>query len=275
MNLKFLPVTVAALVAASSLPAAPALETQKEKFSYSIGVNVGTNIRQQGVDIDPNLLFQGLNDALAGELKLLTEQEVQEALAALQQELRARHEQKRVEQVEKNKAEGEAFLAENAKKPGVITLPSGLQYRIITEGSGASPTRVQDSVKAHYRGTLLDGTEFDSSLKRGEPATFALNGVIKGWTEALQLMKEGSKWELYIPSDLAYGPNGRGQHIGPNATLVFEVELIEVIPAPKPEPVVSGEIIKVPSAEELARGAQIEVITAEQLKELQKQQQQP
>jgi len=157
----------------------------------------------------------------------MTEQEIQETLKTFQQEMAAKQAEKTKQLAEINKKEGEAFLAENKKKEGVKTLPSGLQYKILTEGSGKTPKET-DTVTTHYRGTLIDGTEFDSSFKRGQPASFTVNGVIKGWTEALQLMKEGSKWQLFIPSDLAYGDRGAGGQIGPHATLIFEVELISI-----------------------------------------------
>jgi FKBP-type peptidyl-prolyl cis-trans isomerase FklB len=204
-------------------------------------------------------------------------------MMALNQEIRAHQQEKRKELGEKNKQEGEKFLVENKTKPGVITLPDGLQYKILNEGKGESP-KANDVVTANYRGTLLDGMEFDSSYKRGQPYTTPANRVVKGWSEALQLMNPGAKWQLFIPSDLAYGERGFGQQIGPNATLLFEVELMSFTQPPPATPPtaaaavptqpVTSDIIKVPSKEELEKGAKIEVIKAGDLEKLQKEQQQ-
>jgi FKBP-type peptidyl-prolyl cis-trans isomerase FklB len=204
-----------------------ALQTAKEKQSYSIGADIGSKLKSQSIDIDTDLFSQGLKDAFSGGKLLLTEQEMKETLTALQKELMEKQAERNKQLGEKNKKEGEAFLSENKKKDGVKTLPSGLQYKVIKEGTGKTP-KAEDTVVTNYRGTLIDGTEFDSSHKRGQPATFPVKGVIPGWTEALQLMKEGSKWELFIPSNLAYGERGAGGVIGPNATLIFEIELISV-----------------------------------------------
>jgi len=205
----------------------PQITTLKDKVSYGIGMNIGKDFKTQEIDIDVDLLARGIKDALAGGEMLLTEDQVREAFETLQKDLIAKQESKSKELAEKNKKEGETFLAENGKKEGVVTLPSGLQYKVIEEGSGKTPT-ASDTVTVNYRGTLIDGSEFDSSYKRGEPASFPVGGVIAGWTEALQLMKEGAKWQLVIPSDLAYGERGAGPVIGPNATLVFDVELIKI-----------------------------------------------
>jgi len=200
------------------------LKNQKDKISYIIGMDIGTNLKKQSIDIDSNILAKGVKDALAGTKPLLTEQEIQETMVAFQKEMMA----KQAEVAKKNKAEGEAFLAENKKKEGVKTLPSGLQYKVIKAGTGKKP-KSTDTVTAHYRGTLINGTEFDSSYKRGQPATFPVSGgMIPGWTEALQLMEEGAKWQLFIPSNLAYGEKGAGRDIGPNATLIFEIELVSI-----------------------------------------------
>ena len=204
-----------------------ALQTAKEKQSYSIGADIGSKLKSQSIDIDTDLFSQGLKDAFSGGKLLLTEQEMKDTLTALQKELMEKQAERNKQLGEKNKKEGEAFLSENKKKEGVKTLPSGLQYKVIKEGTGKTP-KAEDTVVTNYRGTLIDGTEFDSSLKRGQPATFPVKGVIPGWTEALQLMKEGSKWELFIPSNLAYGERGAGGTIGPNAALIFEIELISV-----------------------------------------------
>jgi FKBP-type peptidyl-prolyl cis-trans isomerase FklB len=199
------------------------LKNQKEKTSYIIGMDIGNNLKKQSIDVDPNILAKGVKDALAGGKPLLTEQEIRETMTAFQKEMMAKQEVV----AKKNKEQGDAFLAENKKKEGVKTLPSGLQYKVIKAGTGKKP-KLSETVMAHYRGTLIDGTEFDSSYKRGQPATFQVSGVIPGWTEALQLMEEGAKWQLFIPSNLAYGERGAGGVIGPNATLVFEIELISI-----------------------------------------------
>jgi FKBP-type peptidyl-prolyl cis-trans isomerase len=213
-------------------PASAALPTQKDKESYAIGMNWGSQLRKQSVDVNPDILVQGMKDALSGGKTLLTEDEARAALAELQTGLRAKQEQRMKELGEANKKEGEVFLAANKAKEGVLTLPSGLQYKILQPGTGAKPTAT-DTVVCNYRGTLINGTEFDSSYKRGQPATFPVGRVIKGWTEALQLMPTGSKWQLVIPSDLAYGERGAGADIGPNATLIFEVELLSIQEKPK------------------------------------------
>jgi FKBP-type peptidyl-prolyl cis-trans isomerase len=200
----------------------PELKTAKQKASYGIGYEIGSNIARFGAEVDLELLIKGLKDAAAKKKSPLTEDEVTEAVNQLQQEARKNL-------AEKNKKEGEAFLAENKKKEGVMTLPSGLQYQVLKSGQGKSP-KATDTVKTHYHGTLVDGTVFDSSVERGMPVTFAVDKVIKGWTEALQKMKVGDKWKLFIPAELAYGENPRpGGPIGPNAVLIFEVELLEVV----------------------------------------------
>jgi FKBP-type peptidyl-prolyl cis-trans isomerase FklB len=201
----------------------PALKNQKDKMSYIIGMDIGNNLKKQSIDVNPNILARGVKDALAGGKPLLTEQEIREAMTGFQKEMMA----KREVVAKKNKEQGEAFLAENKKKEGVKTLPSGLEYKVIKAGTGKKP-RLSDTVTVNYRGTLIDGTEFDSSFRRGQPVTFQVSGVIPGWTEALQLMEEGAKWQLIIPSSLAYGEQGRGSVIGPNATLIFELELISI-----------------------------------------------
>ncbi len=203
------------------------LQTQKEKQSYSMGVDIGKRLKAQSIEVDTDSFSLGLKDALSGNKTLLTEEEIKESLSALQKELMEKQAERTKMLGEKNKKEGEAFLEENKKKEGVITLPSGLQYKVIKEGTGKQPS-ADSTVETNYRGTLIDGSEFDSSYKRGQTATFPVNGVIQGWTEALQLMKEGAKWQLFVPANLAYGERGAGNVIGPNATLIFEVELISV-----------------------------------------------
>jgi len=205
------------------------LKTEKDKFSYALGMNLGSGLHKQSVDVDPAIFLRGLKDGLAAGKTLLTEQEAQATLVQMQNDLRKKAQEKMQQVAVSNKQTGDAFLASNKAQDGVVTLPSGLQYRILKEGTGPKPAAT-DSVVCNYRGTLLDGTEFDSSYKRGQPATFQVNGVIKGWTEALQLMPVGSKWQLVIPSDLAYGERGAGQQIGPNSTLIFEVELLSIQP---------------------------------------------
>ncbi len=201
----------------------------KDKISYSIGMDIGNSFKRQSIEINPDLLAKGIKDVLSGGKTLLSDDEVREVLVALQDQMRAKEETRMKDSGDKNKKEGDAYLSQNKKKDGVVTLPSGLQYKVLTAGTGAKPKKT-DTVTTHYRGTLVDGTEFDSSYKRGEPATFPVGGVIPGWTEALQLMPQGSKWQLVIPSDLAYGPRGVGGAIGPNSTLVFEVELLKIEP---------------------------------------------
>jgi FKBP-type peptidyl-prolyl cis-trans isomerase FklB len=212
--------------------ASPALTTKKQKFSYALGMNIGTglgnNLKKQSVEVDPNLVSMGLKDAMAGGKTRLTQEEAQSVLTEVQNEVRKEQQEKMQEASAKNKTEGEAFLAANKSKEGVVTLPDGLQYKILTAGSGPKPT-ASDSVVCNYRGTLINGTEFDSSYKRGQPATFGVDKVIKGWTEALQLMPVGSKWQLVIPSSLAYGERGAGADIGPDSTLIFEVELLSIV----------------------------------------------
>lgn len=203
-----------------------ALSTQEQKLSYIFGQNIGSQFRSESVDVDVEAFSAGVRDALDDAEPRLSEEEMMTVLEAFQEQQIAKQEAETAAAAEENKAAGEAFLAENAEKEGVVALDSGLQYKVIEEGEGASPA-ADDTVKVHYRGTLIDGTVFDSSYKRGVPATFGVNQVIPGWTEALQLMKEGAKWELYIPPSLAYGPGGTGGAIGPNETLIFEVELLD------------------------------------------------
>ena len=205
---------------------ATTLTSQKDKVSYSIGLDIGFTVQKQNMELNPDVLVQGLKDALSGKPPLLTEQQVRETMTTFQKDM----EEKQASKGKEAAAVGEKFLAENKGKPDVKTTASGLQYKVIKEGSGASP-KATDTVEVNYRGTLTDGTEFDSSYKRGESAKFPVNGVIKGWTEALQLMKVGSKYQLFIPSALAYGERGAGAQIPANSTLIFEVELLSMKPA--------------------------------------------
>ena len=203
------------------------LKNYKDKVSYIIGIDIGKNLKNQSIDIAPDILARGIKDAISGKKPLMTEQEVQETTAAFQKEMTAKQTELIKKVGEKNRKEGEAFLAENKQREGVKTLVSGLQYKVIKAGAGKKP-KLTDTVVTQYRGTLIDGTEFDSSYRRGKPATFPVNGVIPGWVEALQLMEEGSKWQLFIPPNLAYGERGAGRDIPPNSTLIFEIELISI-----------------------------------------------
>src|SRR6201981_200000 len=203
------------------------LKTDKDKASYALGMNIGQGLKRQTDDLDPAIVQRAMKDALSGNKTLMTEEEAKSAWTTFQVNMRKKQEQQAQQLAETNKKDGDAFLAENKTKAGVVTLPSGLEYKILTEGTGPKPAAT-DSVVCNYKGTLLDGTEFDSSAKHGGPATFPVTGVIKGWTEALQLMAVGSKWELFVPADLAYGQRGAGAGIGPNSTLIFEVELVSI-----------------------------------------------
>src|SRR5438132_12032239 len=212
----------------------PQLKDQKDKVSYSIGLNIGFNLGRQNVQVNPDLRAAGIKDAIAGKPQMNADQ-VKEVMATFEKDMQ----QKQKAAGEKNASDGAKFLEENKKKEGVKTTASGLQYKAVKEGTGPQP-KATDMVTVNYRGTLIDGTEFDSSYKRGQPATFPLNGVIKGWTEAVQLMKVGSKYQLFVPSNLAYGERSVGADIAPNATLIFEVELLDVKPPPTPAPQASG-----------------------------------
>ena len=229
------------------------LKDQKDKVSYSIGMNIGNNLKKQSIEVSPDILLQGIKDALSGGKTLMTEKEVNETMMSFQKEVMAKQQARMKELAEKNKKEGEAFLAENKKKEGVITLPSGLQHKVIKEGDGKIPT-INDTVTVNYRGTLIDGKEFDSSYTRGQPVTFPVKGVIPGFSEALQLMKVGSKWQLFIPSNLAYGERGAGEEIGPGATLIFELELVSIKEGMgKKEPAEEETIQEEPAKEEPAK----------------------
>jgi FKBP-type peptidyl-prolyl cis-trans isomerase len=210
------------------------LKTEDDNISYSLGFSMGSRFVRDGLGIDLDIFQEGMKDGFTGSKQLLNEEEMQKTMMDLQQKMMAKRQTERMKEMEErknqgeaNKEKGETFLEANKAKEGVTALESGLQYKILKKGTGPSP-KATDTVKCHYRGTTIDGKEFDSSYKRGEPATFALNRVIKGWTEGLQLMKEGGKWEFYIPSEMAYGERGSGPHIGPNEVLIFEVELLGI-----------------------------------------------
>jgi len=203
------------------------LKTDKEKLSYAIGMNIGQSMKKDSLDIDPAILSRAIKDAVTGSKPAMTEEEARTIVTAFRTEMVKKQQAEAQKAGEVNKQAGDKFLAENKTKDGVVTLPSGLQYKVIKQGDGPKPT-ASDTVVTNYRGTLIDGKEFDSSYKRGQPATFPVGQVIKGWTEALQLMPVGSKWQLYIPSNLAYGDRGAGGDIGPNSTLVFDIELLSI-----------------------------------------------
>ncbi len=224
MNRNVISILCAGALAVVTLPGVaedkPELKTDPEKNGYSVGYDIGRSLKRQIEGVDVDAVARGLKDAMGGSAPVLPDKEMQERFVAMQQESARRI-------PERNKKEGEAFLARNKDQKGVKTTASGLQYKVLTRGKGKKPG-AEDTVTVNYRGTLIDGTEFDSSYKRGQPATFPVKGVIAGWTEALQLMPEGSKWMLYVPAALAYGERGVSQLIGPNSTLLFEVELLSI-----------------------------------------------
>ena len=242
------------------------LKDQKKRFGYGLGANYARNLKQNNLDVDLDMFLQGMRDFLSGE-SLMSDQEIQSTTKEVGDVVRAQRNAEQEKVAKENAAEGESFLEANKTKEGVKTLGSGMQYKVVQTGEGPIPT-ASDKVRVHYKGTFIDGKEFDSSYKRNQPATFNVTGVIKGWTEALQLMKVGSKWQLFIPSDLAYGKGGN-RSIPPNSTLLFEVELlgIEETPKPKKAAPITSDIIKVPSAEELKNGAKIEVIKKDKVDE--------
>ncbi len=248
------------------------LADEKSRASYAIGMSIGSSMKANSIDIDDAMFLKGLQDARNGGPTLLTQEEMRKVLTEFQASVRMKAQKRMAEEAAKNKSEGDAFLAANKTKAGVVELPDGLQYQVISSGAGAVP-QATDTVTVNYSGTLLDGTEFDSSYKRGQPATFPVTGVIKGWTEALQKMPTGSKWKLFIPADLAYGPQGR-PGIPPNSTLIFTVELLSIQaaqPPVSPAQPLTSDIIKVPSAEEMKKGAKIEVIKPEDAAKMQSQ----
>ena len=264
--------------APDSASATNLLSNDKERESYAVGALLAHGWVTHNVDLDPDMVLRGIKDVEGSKPTLLTDQEMSASLRQLQASVRENAEKAQKEAMmkgqqdaQKNLAAGDAFLAMNKTKPGVMTLPDGLQYKVIIEGTGAMPGP-DDIVKVNYRGTSIDGKEFDSSARAGHPIEFPVRGVIPGWTEGLEKMKVGSKWELYIPSKLAYGPPGRPPVIEPNSALVFEVELLDVHAAPPPPPPpqpLTSDIIKVPSADEMKKGAQIETIKASDLQKIQ------
>ena len=211
----------------SNKPSVTTFETKKDSISYSIGMEIGINFQSQSVEVNSDVFAQGFHDSYTESTPLMEDSEMREITQNYRQELRLKQDEKRKQQLEENTVGGEKFLAENSTKEGVIVLPSGLQYKVINNWDGIVP-KTTDKVKVHYSGKLIDGTVFDSSVERGEPSTFGVTQVIKGWTEALQLISVGDKWEVYIPSNLAYGVRGKGPKVGPNSTLVFEVELLGI-----------------------------------------------
>ncbi len=210
--------------AAASVAVASKLETEKQKVSYAIGSQLGAQLKRDELDLDLKIFTQAIEDAMQGKPSMMEPAEMMQTMQEFQKRKQAEMQEKRQGLAKENKEQGDKFLADNAKKEGIVTTTTGLQYKVLTEGHGPKPAK-EATVEVHYRGTLINGEEFDSSYKRGQPATFPINRVIPGWTEALQLMPEGSKWQLFIPASLAYGPGGTGK-IGPNATLLFEVELL-------------------------------------------------
>jgi FKBP-type peptidyl-prolyl cis-trans isomerase FklB len=268
-------------VSANTATNAPKLSPKemKENMSYAIGTDIGRNLKRGGVELDMDVLHTAMKDAVAGGTSKLTDQQIQEAIGNYRKEAMAKRQEVQKAAAEKNKKEGEAFLAANKTKPGVKTMAvkladgttAEMQYKVITEGTGAIP-KTNETVSVNYKGALIDGKEFDSSTKHGnQPAKFQVNRVVRGWTEALENMKVGSKWEIFLPSSLAYGDNGYGPNIEPGTTLVFEMELVGIeAPPPPPPPAqpLTSDIIRVPSAEELKKGAKIEVIKPEDLEKL-------
>jgi FKBP-type peptidyl-prolyl cis-trans isomerase FklB len=248
--------------------------TAEEQGSYAMGMQVADNIRnnlkRSGFEVNSAQLIQGFTDSFLGKETLVSSNDLNIVFNKFLQDLRTKADAKRKEQADANKKAGEAFLADNKSKDGVVTLPDGLQYKVVRAGDGAKP-KTNDVVNVQYRGTLLNGTEFDSSYTRGQPASFSVRGVIKGWTEALQLMGVGSKWELWVPADLAYGERGSPPKIGPGETLHFEIELVSIKESTPPPMPVTSDIIKVPSQDDLKKGAKIEVLKPEDVARLQKE----
>lgn len=231
MRYRFIAASTLVTMIAPMAAAETEIKDDRDRESYSVGYQLGSNFKRQGIDVKPDSFTKGLQDALTGSSAALSKEDIEKSLMSLQQRASAAQQKLQKETSDTNLSAGKAFMDENGKKEGVVTSPSGLQYKIITEGTGAKPT-LTDTVTVNYRGTLIDGTEFDSSYKRGQPAKFKLDQVVKGWTEGLQLLKQGSKAQLVIPPTLGYGERGAGP-IGPNSTLIFEVELVGIEPAEK------------------------------------------
>ena len=227
VNVLFFIIFIAHVFTTNGFAAQKKLITEKEKISYSIGLSIGTNFKQQKIEIEIDSFTQGIEDAVTGAKQKMTKDEIRQTMEAFQRKMQARVEKDRQAASSNNQVAGEKFLAQNKKRKNVITLVSGLQYEVVKKGTGKKPG-LTDTVVTHYEGTLINGKVFDSSYKRGQPAEFPVNGVIRGWTEALQLMQQGAKWKLFVPSELAYGSRGAGNAIGPNETLIFEIELLEV-----------------------------------------------
>lgn len=246
MKMKYLSVLVAGTVLlaacqeSAEAPAPLTLDNDDKKASYAMGMSLGDRFRSDGIDLSIDAFTAGMSAGLTDGERLLETDEVQEVMQAFQTRQMEKMQKDMEAKSTTNKTAGDAFLAENAKKEGVVTTDSGLQYKVVTAGDGEKPS-LESIVKVHYKGTLIDGTEFDSSYSRGEPVEFPVSGVITGWTEALQLMPAGSKWELVIPAELAYGESGAGPQIGPNTTLKFDVELLEVKEGPKPDAGAEGD----------------------------------
>jgi FKBP-type peptidyl-prolyl cis-trans isomerase len=230
------------------------LENEKNKVSFAIGHQIGSDFKTRGIEVDFDALTYGLREGMEGKASPISQEDTQKLFQGLQTSMRAKAESENAAKAKANVEAGKKYLEENKKKDGVKTTASGLQYKVVTEGKGPMP-KATDMVSVHYKGTLIDGTEFDSSIKRGEPATFPVNGVIKGWTEALQLMPVGSKWQLVIPADIAYGERGAGPQIGPNATLLFEVELLEIKNPEQPKKIEEGKKAEEPKKTEPAKKA--------------------
>jgi FKBP-type peptidyl-prolyl cis-trans isomerase len=248
------------------------LNSDKARESYALGMYLGQQIKGTGLDLDQDLIERAFKDAISGNPALMSKTEMSAGMTAFTTAARANRQKVMEEEAKTNATAGAAFLEANKSKPGVVTLPDGLQYKVITDGSGEKPSP-NDTVSVNYKGTLVDGTEFDSSAKTGHPAEFPVRAVIPGWTEALEKMNVGSKWQLFIPANLAYGPGGRPPVIPPNSTLVFDVELLSIShpqPPPPRQPLTS-DIIRVPSAEEMKNGAKVETIKASDVQKMQQQ----
>jgi len=258
------------------------LADEKSRVSYALGMGVGYQWKEQELDFDPDLYARGIKDAMSGGATLITTNVALETIAAFRNEMAAKDQQKRTELAAKNKTEGAAFLAKNKTQPGIVTLPNGLQYKVITNGNGAMPG-VGDTVSVNFRGTFVDGTEWDDTVKTGKPRQFTIGLTIPGLGEGLKLMNVGSKWQLFIPAELAFGQDGLAPRIPPNATLIMEVEILSVqhpsppsaFAPPAAGPPLTSDIIKVPSADELKKGAKIEVIKPEDAQKLQQAQTPP